>query len=434
MEPSTISIPKKRKRKIWRFVLAGLALLIVTPLILNALGIKGEKKALEIEVGSVVEKDIVETVTGSGIIESREIVKISPDVSGEIIGLYVNEGDTIKQGQLLARIRPDNYQSLLERATAQVNAQRAALAQAKALRLQSRSRLQKAQADFTRNKILYDQKVITEAEYLGFQATLEVAQQEVSSADENIKAASFNIESSIANLKDAQENLRKTIISSPINGVVVKKSVEKGERVVGTSQMAGTSMLTIAQMDKIRTTITINENDVLKIQLGDTADVQVDAYDTQSFKGIVASIAQMNEDKKTADAITEYQIRINLLPSKLVTTVFKNGMSASASIRTNRAAKVLTVPISSVVFIEDTTQAQQGTRPAGKEIVFADSSGFAKQFIVTTGISDFTNIEVKTGLKKDQKIITGPYTLITKELKKGDKVKPKEVEPVKKLK
>jgi HlyD family secretion protein len=250
-------------------------------------------KSTEVDFATVKRTDITERVTASGRVQPQVEVKISPDVSGEIIGLYVNEGDPVKAGQLLVRIRPDNYESLLSRAQATVNSSRAQFEQSKATVSQTEARLIRARADYERNQKLLADKVISTADFETSEANYNVAKQEVEAARANVRAAQFNIQSSQAGLRDASENLRKTTIYAPVSGTVSKLNVELGERVVGTSQMAGTEIMRIANLQNMEVRVNVNENDIVRANLGDTADIEVDSYTTagRKFKGIVYEIA-----------------------------------------------------------------------------------------------------------------------------------------------
>ena len=314
---------KKKSNRIW-WILGGLVVLLVGGLVAaKQAGMLGKPKSTEVDFASVKRLDITERVSASGRVQPQVEVKISPDVSGEIIGLYVNEGDPVKAGQLLCRIRPDNYESLLARARAAVNQSRAQLEQSKASVAQSNARLIRAKADYERNRKLFADKVVSSADLETSEANYNVAKQEVEAANANVRASKFNIQSAEASLRDANENLRKTTIYCPVNGTVSKLNIELGERVVGTSQMAGTEIMRIANLQNMEVRVNVNENDIVRVNLGDTADIEVDSYTTagRKFKGVVYEIANTANGltsssgaaaSLSADAVTEFEIKVKI--------------------------------------------------------------------------------------------------------------------------
>ncbi|MBC3786592.1 efflux RND transporter periplasmic adaptor subunit [Spirosoma utsteinense] len=451
---------KKKSNRIW-WIVGGLVILLVGGLVAaKQTGMIGKPKSTEVDFATVKRTDITERVTASGRVQPQVEVKISPDVSGEIIGLYVNEGDPVKAGQLLVRIRPDNYESLLSRAQATVNSSRAQFEQTKAAVSQSEARLIRAKADYERNRKLLADKVISSADFETSEANYNVAKQEVEASRANVRAAQFNIQSSQAGLRDASENLRKTTIYAPVNGTVSKLNVELGERVVGTSQMAGTEIMRIANLQNMEVRVNVNENDIVRANLGDTADIEVDSYTTagRKFKGIVYEIANTANGLTSssgaaaaalsADAVTEFEVKVKILNNSYADLLaqkdkkgypFKPGMTASVEIITDRKPSVLAVPIASVttrgaeVEVPDTQDRPSGSvdeKPANqtekkekvKEIVFVNVAGKAVQREVKTGISDFENIEVISGLKPGEQIISGPFIAVSKRLKDGELV------------
>ncbi|MFD2574292.1 efflux RND transporter periplasmic adaptor subunit [Spirosoma soli] len=453
---------KKKSNRIW-WILSGLVVLLVVGLVAaKQTGIIGKPQSTEVDFATVKRIDITERVSASGRVQPQVEVKISPDVSGEIIGLYVNEGDPVKAGQLLCRIRPDNYESLLARARATVNQSRAQLEQSKASVSQSSARLIRAKADFDRNRKLFNDKVVSSADFETSEANYNVAKQEVEAAQASVRAAQFNIQSAEASLRDANENLRKTTIYSPVNGTVSKLNIELGERVVGTSQMAGTEIMRIANLQNMEVRVNVNENDIVRVNLGDTADIEVDSYTTvgRKFKGIVYEVANTANglasssgsgaaSSVSADAVTEFEVKVKILNNSYADLLaqkdkkgypFKPGMTASVEIITDRKSGVLAVPIAAVTTRGANAEAsddkpeerQNGTvdEPANqtakkekpKEIVFVNAGGKATQREVKTGISDFENIEVISGLKPGDQIISGPFIAVSKKLKNGDLV------------
>ncbi|GAB4034035.1 efflux RND transporter periplasmic adaptor subunit [Spirosoma jeollabukense] len=455
---------KKKSGRIW-WILGGLVVLLVGGFVAaKQAGMIGKPKSTEVDFSLVKRTDITERVSASGRVQPQVEVKISPDVSGEIIGLYVNEGDPVKAGQLLCRIRPDNYESLLARARATVNQSRAQLEQSKASVAQSSARLIRAKADYERNKKLFADKVVSSADLETSEANFNVAKQEVEAANANVRAAQFNIQSAEASLRDANENLRKTTIYSPVNGTVSKLNIELGERVVGTSQMAGTEIMRIANLQNMEVRVNVNENDIVRANLGDTADIEVDSYTMagRKFKGVVYEIANTANGltsssgaaaaaSLSADAVTEFEVKVKILNSSYSDLLaqkdkkgypFKPGMTASVEIITDRKMGVLAVPIAAVttraadssaidteeiktksngdVDEKPATQVEKKEKP--KEIVFVNVGGKASQREVKTGISDFENIEIVSGLKAGEQIISGPFIAVSKKLKDGELV------------
>lgn len=421
----------------------------------------GQPVAEEVVFASAKKTDIIEKVTASGKVQPEVEVKISPDVPGEIIGLYVEEGDSVIKGQLLAKIRPDNYEALLARADAAVNSSKANLEQARSGLSQAEARLVRATTDYNRNKKLYADKVISEADFENIEANYRVAKQDVETAKANVEAARFNVQSADAGLRDARENLRKTTIYAPSSGTISKLSVELGDRVVGTSQMAGTEMMRIANLNNMEVRVNVNENDIVRVSLNDSVIIDVDAYTSsgRKFKGIVTEIAStangsgsLSAAAASTDAVTEFEVKIRILRDSYRDLIgrrnkkdipFRPGMTASVEIITDRKADVLSVPIAAVTTRGNDKKEAENTesdnnsgstttqqkkplkREEAKEIVFVHSAGKAVLREVKTGISDFENIEILSGLKEGEEIISGPFLAVSKKLKNGDLVKKK---------
>lgn len=449
---------KKKSNRIW-WVLGGLVILLVGGLIAaKQAGFIGKPKTTDVDFATVKTTDIVERVSASGRVQPEIEVKISPDVSGEIIGLYVKEGDPVKVGQLLCRIRPDNYESFLARARATVDQSRAQLEQSKASVSQAEARQIRAKADFERNRKLLADKVISTADFETSEANYNVSRQEVEAARANVRAAGFSIKSAEASLRDAGENLRKTTIYSPVNGTVSKLNIEAGERVVGTSQMAGTEIMRLANLNNMEVRVNVNENDIVRVMMGDTADIEVDSYTTagRKFKGIVTEISNTangmagntNSASMSSDAVTEFEVKVKILNSSYADLSsstgkgfpFKPGMTASVEVITDRKTNVVAVPIAAVTTrlpekeAEPTddrngppnqntsaqTEPKSAKKEAIKEIVFINQGGKAVQRVVKTGISDFENIQIVSGLKAGEQVIAGPFLAVSKTLKEGD--------------
>jgi HlyD family secretion protein len=457
---------KKSSNKIW-WILGGVVVLLAGGLgIAKQKGLIGKEPSTEVEFTKAKKADIIERVSASGKIQPEIEVKLSPDVSGEIVGLYVNEGDSVKAGQLLLKIKPDNYESLLARAEAQVNSSKASVEQSKAIQSQSESRLLKAKTDYDRNKRLHDDKVISDADFDQFNSQYLVAKQDVESAKANVQSAAFNVKSSEAALKEARANLTKTTIYAPQSGTVSKLNVELGERVVGTSQMAGTELLRIANLNKMEVRVNVNENDITRVSMNDTVIIDVDSYSAsgRKFKGVVYEIASSanglggtSAAAVSTDAVTEFEVKIRILRKSYSDLIvgkrsypLKPGMTASVEIITDRRNGVLSVPLASVTTRDPSLKTDEGDKKEGeadnnqepekvikkekiKEVVFVmDKENKAKLREVKTGISDFENIEILSGLTDGETIISGPYITVSKKLKEGELVAKKKKEEKKK--
>lgn len=453
---------KKSSSRLW-WILGGVVVVLGAGLLIaKQQGWIGKVKPTEVEFAKVKKIDIIERVSASGRVQPEVEVKISPDVPGEIIGLYVEEGDSVVKGQLLAKIRPDNYDALLARAQAAVNSSKAEVERSKASLAQSSAQLIRAKADYERNKKLQADKIVSDADLERSEADYGVALQNVEAAKAAISAAKFNVQSSEAALRDAAENLRKTTIYAPQSGTISKLNVELGDRVVGTSQMAGTEMMRIANLNNMEVRVDVNENDIVRVHLGDTVDIEVDSYAERKFMGIVTEIANTANGMATTsassgstDAVTEFEVKIKILNSSYRDLMvnrskksypFKPGMTAAVEIITDRKAGVLSVPIAAVTTRgkEDEEKKEGPDAPPApaepeqknkkeeklKELVFVNDKGKAVTREVTTGISDFENIEILAGLKEGEEIISGPFIEVSKRLKNGTlvikKVKKKE--------
>lgn len=445
---------RKKKSNHLLYILSGIIVcLVIFAIVGKKAGWIGKEPAKEVEFSKAVRKTIIEKVNASGMIQPEMEIKISPDVPGEIIELHVKEDDSVKRGDLLIKIRPDNFQSALARAQANLNQQKAGLSEAKARLARAEAQLIRFEAEYLQNEELFKTNVISKADYLVSRTNYLVAKQDVESAKQSVEAARFMVQSAEASVKEASQNLYLTSVYAPASGIVSKLSVEKGERVVGTSQMAGTEMLRIADLNKMEVRVMVNENDIIRISQGDTAIIDVDAYShlNKTFKGVVTSIANTANNKVSVDAVTEFEVRIRILNDSykdLVTakgkSPFRPGMTASVEIITNKKDNVLSVPLSSVTTRSlKEIEKQRTTKEKGKvqkdaeeeegkadvadplkndkiEIVFVNDKGKAKMVEVKTGISDFDNIEILSGLSEDDEIVSGPYIMISSRLKEGD--------------
>ncbi|MFC6999696.1 efflux RND transporter periplasmic adaptor subunit [Rufibacter roseus] len=442
----------KRKSNKLLYTLGGLVVvLLLVVLLAKKQGWIGKEEGTEVVLAQVQPADIVEKVSASGKIQPEVEVKISPDVSGEITELYVKEGDSVRAGQLLLRIRPDNYQAMVEMQSASVNTQRANLAQARARLDQALANSKNIQQSYERNQKLFEQKVISRSEFDAAKAQYEANLAEVSAARQGVRAAESTVRSASASLEESRRNLEKTTIFAPVNGTVSKLNVEKGERVVGTSQMAGTEIMRIANLNNMEVLVNVNENDIIRVKLGDSAIVEVDSYNStnRKFKGLVTSIANTAKDATSLEAVTEFEVRIRLLNDsyqdllvKQGRSPFRPGMTASVDIITTKKDKVLSVPLAAVTTrskkdskktgtdegqeenVDNNTNQDQPVKPEERpdEVVFVFDNGKVNMVKVKTGISDFDNIEILSGVKKGQQVVSGPFRAVSKQLKDGDKV------------
>lgn len=439
---------KKKKKNNSILIIAIVAVVIVGGLFAaNRLGWIGRDDVVSVTFAEARPRTIVERVSASGTVQPEMEVKISPEVPGEIVELNVEEGDSVAMGELLVRIRPDNFESVVSRALATLNQQRANLAQSQARVVSTEAQFEQAQAAYERNKSLYEQGVISDADFETAESNYQVAKQEVESARQNVEAARFAVQSAQASVEEARENLSLTTIYAPVGGTVSKLSVEQGERVVGTSQMAGTEMMRIADLSRMEVRVDVNENDIIRVDLGDTAMVDVDAYSymDQEFKGVVTSIASTANEKATPEAVTEFEVRIRLLNESYEGLLeekgpypFRPGMTASVDIITQKKENVLSVPLSSVTTRppkeaenedgEGETDAdnQDGfaTEEELEEVVFrVTDDNIAERVNVRTGISDYENIEILEGLNEGERVVAGPYIAVSQQLKDGSEVK-----------
>lgn len=426
-----------KQNKLLRYVLIAAAVLIVFAIIGKKAGWIGKEKPTEVTTDVVTKRTIIETITANGKIQPETEVKISPEVSGEIIELNVKEGDFVEKGTLLLRIKPDIYLSNRDQAEASLNSTRSNLANASARLAQSEAQLEKEQLSYNRNKKLWEQKTISQSEWEAAESAFKVVKADVEAARQSVRAAEFQVKNAEASLKVSNENLYKTTIYAPMRGTVSSLKVELGERVVGTNMMTGTELLRIADLSRMEVKVDVNENDIVRVSMGDTAMVEVDAYLNKMFKGIVTEIANSaTTTGATTDQVTNFEVRILLLSDsyKDITTKenpnpFRPGMSATVDIQTAKTFNVLTVPIQAVTISRDSTKNDSlKVSPAEiedkkpQEIVFVIENGKAQHKNVVTGIQDSYFIQIKEGLKEKEEIITGPYSMVNKKLKDGTAV------------
>jgi HlyD family secretion protein len=443
----------KSKKKLWIIIAAVIVIgAIVTIAVIKGKGNEGTKVATE----KVTRRTIIQTVSANGKIQPEKDIKISPYISGEVVILNVKEGDQVKMGDLLAKIDPEIYVSQFDQSEAAVNTQKANLANSRARLAQLKATYENARLTFERQEKLFKENVISKAEHDQAKASFQVAKAQVEAGDEDIKASEFMVKSSEAALKKAREDLTKTAIFAPNDGTVSKLSIEKGERVTGASQFSsGTEIMRVANLNEMEAQVEVNENDIVRVTMGDTALIEVDAYLNRKFKGVVTEIAtSANTSGVSVDQVTNFNVKIHLVKDSykdLLDTArpdhspFRPGMSCTVEIQTETAINVLTVPIQAVTTrvakdsldkINDKgkTKEADGDRQEVfvssqkktdeiQECVFLYDDGLAIKTDVKTGIQDNTYIEVLSGLKEGDEIITAPYTAVSKLLKDKDKVK-----------
>ena len=447
----------KKKKILWIILI--LAILVIGLVGLKSAGVIGKEEGLKVATEKVERRNITETVNASGKVYPEIEVKVSPDISGEIVELQVKEGDSVRRGQVLAKIYADIYSTQRNQAAAEVNRQQALVDNSKAQLESLKSALELAKNTFNRQKQLLAEKIISTAEFEQAQNTLQSAQANYNAALQNIRSGEAGIAGSRASLERANKDLSRTAVLSPMSGVVSLLNVKAGERVVGNSMMAGTEMMRIADMSLIEVQVEVGENDIPKVKLGDSALVEVDAYNNRKFKGLVTQIASSNTTASsaasTSNDVTNYKVHIRLLretykdlfdPARPKSFPFRPGMNASADIQTRTKANVLSAAINAVSTREKGTDKvvggddkdkdkdknkENGSKEEGKtastdldEVVFVlQPDGKVKKVVVKTGIQDINNIEVTQGLKVGDEIIVAPYNVISKTLKDGTKVK-----------
>jgi HlyD family secretion protein len=443
---------KQQSNKLILWLIIIVVVLLVFVIIGKSAGWIGKPNEIEVELAKAKRATIIEKVSASGTIQPVTEVKLAPEVSGEIRELLIEEGDSVNRGDFLVKIRPDTWVSQLERAEASMNQQRANEVSSEASLARAEATYLRAEQEYKRNEKLWNEKVIAEADWQLAQQNFKVAENDLKSAKQSLQAAKFVVRSSEASVREARENVRLTSVLAPMDGIVSKLSVKKGERVVGTQTMAGTEMLRIADLNAMEVRVEVNENDIVRVHNGDTAIIDVDAYSNQEkeFKGVVTLIANTAKEKTSADAITEFEVRILILNSSYKDLIaegkrypFLPGMTASVDILTRRKTGALSVPLAAVTTRgeddkEKEKKEQDGppqnnqsgndsNKPAKKEliktVVFVNDKGTAKMVEVKTGISDYDNIEIISGVSDSTEVITGPFLAVSKRLKDGDKVR-----------
>lgn len=436
------------KKLKWGLIIAGILGLVFVVI----KQVNGNKKAEKVATEKASLRTIVESVNASGKIYPEIEVKISPDISGEITELNVEEGDSVKKGQVLARIYADIYALQRDEAASRVNQTSATVDNSSAALDALKANLELAQQTYDRNKKLYDDKVISKAELEQYETTLRSARSNYNAAQQNIRSLKANVQASQVGLNKANKDLSRTTLTAPMDGVISSLKVKKGERVAGNSFNVGTEMMTVADMAILEVRVDVGENDIVKINVGDSADVEVDAYNNRKFKGVVTKIASSTKSGSmlSSNDVTNYEVRIRLDKSSYAdlagnTFPFRPGMNASADIKTKRVDNVLAVPITAVnarvkgsdKSMEDRkkedreikdeesgTENRMGYDDELEEVVFVlQADQTVKKVVVKSGIQDINYIEVLSGLKEGEEVVIGPYNAISKTLKNGAKVK-----------
>lgn len=409
-----------KTNKILRVVAVIAVILIIVAAVGKRKGWFGKAESFQVVVENGKYRTIVETINGNGKIHPETEVKITPDVSGEVVELYVREGEDVVAGTLLAKIQPDIYVSSKNRALAALNSSKARLNQNKANYAQ-------AELSYKRSKQLWEQKTISQAEFEQAEATYLMAAADV-------EAARASVNSAEATLKEADENLVKTTLYAPIDGTIYGLQIEQGERVVGTAMMSGTEMMRIADLNRMEVVVEVNENDIVRVSMGDTAIVEVDAYMDHDFKGIVTEIANSaTTTGVSVDQVTSFNVKILLLSESYNHLVnasnpfpFRPGMSATVDIQTEVNQNVLSIPIQAVSTRTDTLgvlgsedgEASADEAAEAKEVVFVvtEDETMSLKIEVETGIQDNNYIEIVTGISEEDKVIIAPYSAISKKL------------------
>jgi HlyD family secretion protein len=436
------------KTVLW--VIIALAVVIVALVGLKMGGVIGKEEGIKVATDKAILRNITETVNASGKVYPEVEVKVSPDISGEIVELPVNEGDSVRRGQILARIYADIYATQRDQVSAGVAQAKAQLSNSAASIVGLKATLDQAKANYDRQQRLVNDKVISRSEFETAEQAFLTAQANYNAAKEGLKSSEATIRSNEAQLAKADKDMSRTVITAPMDGIVSLLAVKKGERVAGNSFNVGTEMMRIADMRSIEVRVDVGENDIPKVKIGDTAIVQVDAYSSRKFTGIVYKIANPTTSTTTSSStdVTNYKVHIRLLESSYKDLIvsgksfpFRPNMSASADIQTKTKKDALAVPLNAVTTRdpksdgikdddkkkETTTTISADKAPATadlEEVVFVlQKNGKVKKVKVTTAIQDLTNIEITSGLKKDDEVVIAPYNVVSKSLKDGDKVK-----------
>jgi len=421
----------KRSTLIILILVAVLVVLGIVAVIGKQKGFIGSEKATKVTTEAAVNRNIIQTVTANGKIYPEIEVKISSDVSGEVVDLFIKEGDSVKANQLIARIKPDSYSSVVEQVQATRNNTLANLESAKARKTQAEVNLTNAESVVKKYRKLYADGNASQLQLENYEMAFLTAQAEVDAATQSIRALEYSVKAADATIKEAKNNLNKTSIFSPIGGIVSALNIEQGEKVVGTLQMTGTEMMRVADFENMEIRVKVSENDIIRVHRGDTAIVEVDAFTDDKFKGLVTSIASssqaLNQGGMVASATqsTTFEVKIRILKSSYIHLLsdiefpFRPGMSATADIQTKRKTGVISIPIQSVA-TRDVHKDSIGKEEKLVEFVFIESDGTAKQQEVRTGIQNDSHIEIIEGVNEGQKVVTAPFNAVSKDLEDED--------------
>ncbi|WP_432710297.1 efflux RND transporter periplasmic adaptor subunit [Pedobacter sp.] len=434
-----------------KHIIITVGVLIALLVILALTGVIGGEKMEKVTVEKAEPRRITETITASGKVQPETEVKLSSEVSGEVVELLVKEGDVVKRGQLLCRVRPDVLLSGYERAVASNNTQKAALLAAQQQLNQALAMFKNTESAYKRSEELYKQKVISAAEFDAAKADYFSAKADIARLRANVTGARYSLEQSGANVREAQANLAKTTITAPVDGVISKLSIELGDRILGTTQMAGTEIMRISNLKVMEVNVDVNENDINRVNVGDSATIEVDAFADKKFKGVVTEIGSSSKDvgttaQSSVDQVTNFVVKVRILPDSYndikggardLPSPFRPGLSASVDIE-SESVDGLSVPIQAV-FTGDKVKTEDAKEPTAndedqskqkekledktiKQYVYTYADGMVKKQQVTTGIQNDRYIIINSGLKQGTEVVTGPYSTIQNRLKDGMKV------------
>jgi HlyD family secretion protein len=428
--------------KTWKIIIGIVSGVVLISILISVFS--GGDDAVSVTVDKVMKRSLVETVSASGKLQPETEVKIQSEVSGQIIELPVKEGDVVKKGQLLVRINPDLYTAAVNRSEAALSSAKSSLATAKARLAQAEAQFKAQELNFERQKKLFADKAISKADMDNATSQFETAKAEVVAARESINGAQFSIESAEASRNEATDNLKRTTIFAPMDGTVTALTKEIGETVLGNNMMSGDVIMKVSSLNTMEVNVEVNESDIVRVNVGDTAVVEVDSYRDVKFKGIVTEIGNTALNALAATAmstsdVTNFSVKVRVLPESYAYlsegqpagfAPFKPGMSATVEIETERVQDVLSIPIKAVTSREDTSSVDKDddekmVMNAEPFIVVFVKNGAseAELRVVETGIQNDEFIHIKKGLNENDEVITGPYDIVSKELKNKDKVK-----------
>lgn len=444
-----------KKKSTLKYVIIGVVCLLILVIVANKLGWIGQGDIEKVTTEEVEKRTVNEMVSASGKVQPETEIKLSSEVSGEIVELTIKEGDIVKKGQVLCRVKPDILQSGYDRAVASLNAQKATLAAAEQQLKQTEATFQNIESIYERNQELFEKKVISAAEFDQVQSDYRAAIANLAAQKQNVEATRYGIDQSQAMVKEAADNLARTTIYAPVDGVVSLLSVELGERVVGTAQMAGTEIMRIANMTSMEVNVEVNENDINRVSVGNEATIEVDAFRERKFKGIVTEIGSsavgiQNATTASTEQVTNFMVKVRIMPasyddilkdSTKNTSPFKPGLSATVDIHTQKD-NGLSVPIQAVTTRElsssdsvdraDSLTADSAERKEARpdrdpqtiqECVFVyEDNGQVALRVVKTGIQDDKYIRILEGLEEGDEVVVGPFNAISETLKDGDQV------------